>query len=376
MPNQSSLPSTGANLVRTSWLPSTRRSAIAGSLIRYSTVTLSERPSPSGEKTSGVDRDQLRLGRRHVDLDRVREHDRAALPAEVDARPVLALGHDAAGVVAAIPAGLEQARRLGADPKQRADDVTLAVDDLQVDAVGLAQPKRDRRLCPLAVALGPDHPVDLRREDRAADELQALGDRERSGRAHEQGDDQRDREQAHGVAIVGSAWTRGTSDTSRNEVTRRRPLPRPGRGRLPRAAHQPGRRRARRRPRAHDRLVVGARPPRAPARGRSPLRSPLLPALPPLVRGAAAAVRRRRARGRAAAAIRERGRARRPRHGDARLRVRARDARRRPRRARGGARARRRGHRLLHGLRGVQARLPPPRPAVRRVARCRRSPGG
>src|SRR6185437_7913541 len=69
--------------------------------------------------------------------------------------------------------------------------------------------------------------------------------------------------------------------------------------------------------------------------------------------------------GRAAAACREHGRPCVPGLRDRRVRGRRPAARRGARPARGRARAARRRHRVLHRLRGVQARLPPDLPAVR-----------
>src|SRR5205823_8709982 len=80
-----------------------------------------------------------------------------------------------------------------------------------------------------------------------------------------------------------------------------------------------------------------------------------------------AALRRRHARGLAAAALREPRRRRLPRRRYGGVRGGLARRRRGPRRPRRRPRAARRRDRLLHRLRGVQARAAPPRPAVRLV---------
>ena len=58
-----------------------------------------------GRDDARCDPDVLDHRRCHVDPDRVRQRDRLVLAAHVDPGPVLALGQDPAGVVAAVPAG-------------------------------------------------------------------------------------------------------------------------------------------------------------------------------------------------------------------------------------------------------------------------------
>src|SRR2546423_7326999 len=157
-----------------------------------------------------------------------------------------------------------------------------------------------------------------------------------------------------------------TSNTSESEAAGP-PVPRPRRHRLARAAVQPGDDRPRLGARRRDWLVVAARDPRGAARGRAHPRAAVLPALPRVLRARPAALRRRAARGLAAAALREPRRHSLPHRRDRGVRGRPPHARRRPGRARRRARAPRGRDRLLHRLRGVQARAAAPAPPVRLV---------
>ena len=146
-------------------------------------------PVPVGRDDAGLHRHVLEHGRRHVDPDRVRQRDRLVLATDVDARPVLALRQDAARVVAAVPADHDRPLRIALPPLDRPHDLA-AVDDCDVELVGVAELERDPRLVLGALADGREDRLHPRPEDRALLQLQSLGERERRSGGREQGDHQ------------------------------------------------------------------------------------------------------------------------------------------------------------------------------------------
>ena len=154
-------------------------------------------------------RDRRRL---RVDQDPVRQHDRAVLAGEVHARLVDAVGNRRPVVVPAVPC---EPLRAGADvarADQGSDDAPPRVDDRQRQAVGAPQPEPDRRT---PSGPGRDDLAHLRPPDRAADELQALRDREcRGGPAEQRDDENRRQETAQSGASVVASDPRKAGDPS------------------------------------------------------------------------------------------------------------------------------------------------------------------
>jgi hypothetical protein len=94
-------------------------------------------------------------------------------------RLVVALGHESAGVVAPVPGDLDRTGAEAAVALDRADDA-VALDDLDVEPVTLAQLEGDRRLPRLAVCAAErrEHGRDARPVDGAQLCLQVLRERE------------------------------------------------------------------------------------------------------------------------------------------------------------------------------------------------------
>ena len=144
-----------------------------------------------------------------------------------------------------------------------------------------------------------------------------------------------------------------------------RSVPRSRRDRLTRAAVQSGDDWRTVGACGRNRLVVAAWHPRRPTRPRADARPTVLSALSRLLRARSAPLRRGAARGCTPTALRQSRRRRLPHWRDSIVRSRSRCAGRGPRRGRcstGSARGR---NRILHRLRGVQARLVPARPSIR-----------
>ena len=169
------------------------------------------------------DRDERdpRRGRVHAHV--VRQVDRPVLVGEVDARLVNALRDEAALVVAPVP-GVRDGPAPEALPGDKRAHDRVAANDLETDAIGLAEPEPDRGHARRAVADRREDLVDPRREDRAGLDLQALGDRERGGRPAQQRDHEGGREQAgHSPRVYsGAPASPAASRSSRRAVQRRR----------------------------------------------------------------------------------------------------------------------------------------------------------
>ena len=283
-------------------------------------------PVAVGRDDAGAHRHVLDHRRRHVDPDRVRQRDRLVLAAHVDPRPVVALRQDSAGVVAAVPADHDRPLRIALPPLDRPHDLA-AVDDRDVEPVGLAQLEGDPRRLLRAIADGREHGLHARAEDRALLQLQSLGERERRGGGREQGDHQHRRgDTSHWRGILVFAAWRAVQWLRSDDGARGRSIRRHVGGRRPCAALQPGDDRDPRARRDHRRPVVAARRACAAARRRADLRPPLVPPVLRLLRARPATAGRRAARGRAAAPCREHRRRRRPVRGEPRLRGRLRDS--------------------------------------------------
>ena len=125
------------------------------------------------------ERDVRSLG---VDRDRVRQQDRPVLAGEVDARPVDPVRDRRARVLTPVPSQLLRAWTHVMRRNEGSDDVVVAINDRDRQIVGFAHAKVDGHPTPRS---GRDDLAHPRREDRAALELQPLGDGEGRGRAAE-----------------------------------------------------------------------------------------------------------------------------------------------------------------------------------------------
>jgi hypothetical protein len=98
------------------------------------------------------------------------------------------------GLPILVPAVPAEAVRAGTKPRlveERANDLSLVVDDRQRQRVGSPEPERDLRRALRAVAGGRERTADLRAGDRVRLELQILRDDERDRRGGEQQEDQK-----------------------------------------------------------------------------------------------------------------------------------------------------------------------------------------
>src|SRR6185503_5721140 len=103
---------------------------------------------------------------RRVDADQVRHHDRPPLAVEVDAWLVGPFVDDPAGTVPPVPGVGDEASALRAVAGELAHHVAARVDDLDADAIGLAEPEADLGRRRLAVAGRREDLRDGRADDR------------------------------------------------------------------------------------------------------------------------------------------------------------------------------------------------------------------
>ncbi len=122
----------------------------------------------------------------------------------MDARPIDAFRDQPAVVVAPVPEVGDGRSPLPPAPRELADDVSVAVDDLEVDAVGASETEANRRSGGRAVAGGSERLVDDRGDDRVPRQLQLLGDGEGDGGRDEQRGDEKARRETgpHGGGRV------------------------------------------------------------------------------------------------------------------------------------------------------------------------------